>query len=88
VETNHHRPTYPGFPVEIGGVVELHAAFLEESRTRGPVWCCVTGNLGTLGRTWGTLRYSARKGGDGTQSQVAFIRLLQPIDASRKAVLR
>jgi hypothetical protein len=32
------RPTYPGFPVEPGGVVELHAAFLNESRTRGPVW--------------------------------------------------
>jgi hypothetical protein len=31
------RPTYPGFPVEVGGVVELHAAFLEESRTRGAV---------------------------------------------------
>ena len=48
------RPTYPGFPVEVGGVVELHAAFLNESRTRSPVWCSVTGNPGTLGRTWGT----------------------------------
>jgi hypothetical protein len=36
----------PGFPVEVGGVVELHAAFLNESRTRGPVWCSVTGNPG------------------------------------------
>jgi hypothetical protein len=26
---------YPGFPVGIGGVAELHAAFLTESRTRG-----------------------------------------------------
>jgi hypothetical protein len=26
---------YPGFPVEFGGVGELHAAFLTESRTRG-----------------------------------------------------
>src|ERR1700728_173069 len=26
---------YPGFPVEVGGVGELHAAFLTESRTRG-----------------------------------------------------
>ena len=26
---------YPGFPVEIGGVGELHADFLTESRTRG-----------------------------------------------------
>jgi hypothetical protein len=25
---------YPGFPVDIGGVVELHAAFLSESRAR------------------------------------------------------
>jgi hypothetical protein len=25
----------PGFPVEFGGVGELHAAFLTESRTRG-----------------------------------------------------
>jgi hypothetical protein len=30
-------PRYPGFPVEAGGVVELHAAFRKESRTRGPV---------------------------------------------------
>ena len=28
---------YPGFPVELGGVGELHAAFLTESRTRGRV---------------------------------------------------
>ncbi len=28
---------FPGFPVEIGGVAELHAAFREESRTRGCV---------------------------------------------------
>ena len=26
---------FPGFPVEVGGVVELHGAFREESRTRG-----------------------------------------------------
>jgi len=32
--------------------VELHAAFLEESRTRGPVWCCAAGNPDALGRTW------------------------------------
>jgi hypothetical protein len=35
METNHNPPSYSGFPVEVGGVVELHAAFLEESRTRG-----------------------------------------------------
>jgi hypothetical protein len=28
---------FPGFPVEVGGVAELHAAFREESRTRGCV---------------------------------------------------
>ena len=37
-------PTFPGFPVEVGGVVALYAAFLNESRTRGRVRCCVTGN--------------------------------------------
>ncbi len=37
METNHHRLRYPGFPVEVGGVVELHAALLTESRTRGRV---------------------------------------------------
>ena len=31
----------PGFPVEPVGVDELHAAFLTESRTRGPVWSLV-----------------------------------------------
>jgi hypothetical protein len=35
------RPTYSGFPVEVGGVGELHAAFLNESRTRGTGWGCV-----------------------------------------------
>jgi hypothetical protein len=29
---------FPGFPVELVGVGGLHAAFLNESRTRGPVW--------------------------------------------------
>jgi hypothetical protein len=36
----------PGFPVELGGFVALHAAFLDESRTRGPVQCNVAGNPG------------------------------------------
>jgi hypothetical protein len=27
-------PAYSGFPVELSGVGELHAAFLNESRTR------------------------------------------------------
>jgi len=30
-------PMFPGFPVEVGDVAELHAAFREESRTRGCV---------------------------------------------------
>ncbi len=29
---------YSGFPVELSGVGELHAAFLNESRTRGGWW--------------------------------------------------
>ena len=58
METNHDRPTYPGFPVEVGGVVQLHAALLTESRTRGRICCCVTGNPCTLGRTWGTIRFA------------------------------
>jgi hypothetical protein len=36
----------PGFPVEFGGVGDLHAAFLNESRTRGHVQRCVAGNPG------------------------------------------
>ena len=31
----------PGFPVELGEMKELHAAFLEESRTREDGWCRV-----------------------------------------------
>ena len=38
----------PGFPDVIGGVGELHAAFLTESRTRGRFQCCVAVNPGTL----------------------------------------
>ena len=36
----------PGFPVDIVGVDELHAAFLNESRTRGRWWRPVAGNPG------------------------------------------
>ncbi len=36
----------PGFPVEVGGFLELHAPFLTERRTRCRVRCCVTGNPG------------------------------------------
>ena len=37
-------PHLPGFPVEDGGVAELHAVFLNENRTRRCVRCSVTGN--------------------------------------------
>jgi hypothetical protein len=47
------HPTYPGFPVEVGGVVVLLAVFLTESRTRGSVWWCVTGNSGYAGANLG-----------------------------------
>ena len=39
---------YPGFPVEVGGVGELNAALLTESRTRVRWWCRVAGNPGAL----------------------------------------
>jgi hypothetical protein len=31
-------PAYSGFPVDLAGAGELHAAFLNESRTRGYWW--------------------------------------------------
>jgi hypothetical protein len=40
----------PGFPVELGGVGALHAAFLNESSTRGNVQRCVAGNPGPVPR--------------------------------------
>ena len=43
----------PRIPVEVYGVDELHAAFLTESRTRGPVMCSVAGIRGLLGMTKG-----------------------------------
>jgi hypothetical protein len=36
----------PGFPIDSVGVGELHAAFLNESRTRGRWWRPVAGNPG------------------------------------------
>jgi hypothetical protein len=48
----------PGFPVEVGGVGELHAPFLTERRTRGPVLCRVAGNPGSLGMTKGIVAVS------------------------------
>ncbi len=41
----------PGFPVELGGVGEPHAAFRYESRTRGCVRRYVAGNPGPVGMT-------------------------------------
>jgi len=38
---------HPGFPVKSIGVDALHAAFLNESRTRGPLFGPRTGNPGT-----------------------------------------
>ena len=42
---------FPRFPVELGGVDEPHAAFLNESRTRGRVESSAVGNPGSLGMT-------------------------------------
>jgi hypothetical protein len=39
-------PHTPGFPVKFVGVDELHAAFLDESRTRGHCLVPRTGNPG------------------------------------------
>jgi hypothetical protein len=44
---------FPGFPVELGGFDQLHAPFLTERRTSGPVLYCVAGNPGSLGMTKG-----------------------------------
>jgi hypothetical protein len=43
---------YPEFPVQFGGVGELHATFFTESRTRGLGWCREAGNPGPL-RSYG-----------------------------------
>ena len=39
---------FAGFPVRRGVFGQLHAPFLTEGRTRGPVLCCVPGNPGSL----------------------------------------
>ena len=53
----------PGFPVELGGVGEPHAAFRYESRTRGCVRRYVAGNPGPVGMT--NLRLAAHLGSGG-----------------------
>ncbi len=46
--TNPRVPYPPGFPVRLGGVHELHAAFLIESRTRCHGWGRAVGNPGSF----------------------------------------
>ena len=43
----------PRFPVGIGGINELHAAFLTESRTRNAGWGRAVGNPGSLNPFFG-----------------------------------
>jgi len=43
----HFAKAYSGFPVELAGAGELHAAFLNESRTHGGWWCPRAGNPDT-----------------------------------------
>ena len=69
-ETAGPSPTLrsPGFPVEVGGAGELHAAFRNESSTCGSVRRCVAGNPGPVGMT--NLRVAAHLGsgaGGGTE---------------------
>jgi hypothetical protein len=50
-------PHTPGFPVNVDGVGKLHAAFLNESRTRGRCLGSRTGNPGislVFREMWGT----------------------------------
>ena len=49
---------YPGFPVELGGIGELHAAFLTESRTRGRWLVPRSRKSGYSGRQERTIRDS------------------------------
>jgi hypothetical protein len=46
--TDLRVPHPPGFPVRLGGVNELHAAFLIESRTRCQGWGRAVGNPGSF----------------------------------------
>jgi hypothetical protein len=46
VERTADPSTFPRFPVKLGGISELHAAFLNESRIRGHGWRRVVGNPG------------------------------------------
>jgi hypothetical protein len=44
-------PRLPRISCRAWWVSELHAAFFNESRTRGHLWCRVVGNPGPLGMT-------------------------------------
>ena len=55
----------PRIPVEFYGVDELPAAFLTESRTRGPVMCSVAGIRGLLGMTKGRVVVFAQEFANG-----------------------
>jgi hypothetical protein len=69
---------YPGFPVEFGGVGELHAAFFTESRTRGrwsvprsrkPGYDSVPRQAGAGGMTkWSAVAHLGICGGGWTES--------------------
>jgi hypothetical protein len=48
LQSDDRVPHPPGFPVKLGGVSELHAAFLIESRTRNYVWGRAVGNPGSF----------------------------------------
>ena len=49
----------PGFPVEVGGAGELHAAFRNESSIRGCLRRCVAGNPGEVTVYAGNVRRAA-----------------------------
>ena len=65
---------FPRIPVEFYGVDELHAAFLTESRTRGPVMCSVAGIRGSLGMTRVGLPLSSRIASGMAEKQVPPLR--------------
>jgi hypothetical protein len=56
---------HPGFPVRLGGVTDLHAAFLNESRSRGRRLEQRTGNPGislVFREMWDTANLNVRDG--------------------------
>ena len=65
---------FPRIPVEFYGVDGLPAAFLTESRTRGPVMCSVAGIRGSLGMTRVGLPLSSRIANRMNEKQVPPLR--------------